>query len=65
MHWRNFCTRHFRPAVARTRLPKQLRFHDLRPHVRRAAHRERPARPTCGRYATSVSPEHAGPFREP
>jgi hypothetical protein len=25
----------------------------------------RPAGPTCGRYATSASPEHAGPFREP
>ena len=27
---RNFYARHFRPAVARARLPKQLRFHDLR-----------------------------------
>jgi len=30
LRWRNFYARHFRPAVARARLPKQLRFHDLR-----------------------------------
>jgi hypothetical protein len=30
LRWRNFYARHFRPAVARARLPKQLLFHDLR-----------------------------------
>src|SRR5215211_3999886 len=103
---RNFYARHFRPAVARARLPKQLRFHDLRHpcaalliangrhmeemkdhlghssirvtsdrcgHLFPRAPQEtptgstrltgmqpRPAGPTCGRYATSASPEHAG-----
>jgi hypothetical protein len=30
LRWRNFYARHFRPAVARARLPKQLLFPDLR-----------------------------------
>jgi integrase len=35
LRWRNFYARHFRPAVARARLPKQLRFQDPR-HTRAA-----------------------------
>jgi integrase len=100
-----------RDAAARARLPKQLRFHDLRhtcaalliangrhmeetkdhlghPSIRVTSDRHghlfprtpreladgldetyrmqrRPAGPTCARYVTSASPEHARPLREP